>query len=245
MKKMKLILVALMALTVGTSWGQTTPHVAIGDILCESGNTVRREQWSSTSGETPIGIVFYVEYREDGWHGSAIALNEAHGLRWAYAGYDNTILGNTATTVVKEAVSDWNGAANTQYIVGEIGANLTEANYPALWYVKHYREEHTGENWYLPAMGQLHYLYGYIDEINATVVTLNEAQADIATPFAPCDDYPDGKWSYWPSTEYKQTYKMWFLNYNGDCADVASATSTAATPALKSDFKRVRAAIDF
>ena len=241
MKKMKLILVALMALTVGTSWGQTTtPHVAIGDILCDNGSTVRREDW--TTDKTPVGIVFYVEYGEDGWHGSAIALNEAHGLRWADANYDNTILGNTATTVVKEAVSDWNGAANTQYIVEIIGANLTEANYPALWYVKHYREEHTGENWYLPAMGQLHYLYGYIDEINATAEVLGSG---IATPFAAADDYPDGKWSYWPSTEYKQIYKMWFLNYNGDCADVASATSTTATPALKSDFRRVRAAIDF
>ena len=241
MKKSKLILMALMLLGIGATWGQTTtPHVAIGDILCDDGSTVRREQWSSTSGETPIGIVFYVEYREDGWHGSAISLEEAHHLRWAYAGYDNTILGNTATTVVKEAVSDWNGAANTQYIVEKIGENLTEANYPALYYVTS-----LGTGWYLPAMGQLHYLYGYIDEINATAAVLNAAFANTATPFAAGEDYPNGKWSYWPSTEYKQAYKMWFLNYNGDCADVASATSTAATPALKSDFMRVRAAIDF
>lgn len=227
-----------MALTVGTSWGQTTaPHVAIGDILCESGNTVRREQWSSTSGETPIGIVFYVEYREGGWHGSAISLEEAHHLRWADSGFDQTVLGSTATKVVKEAVSDWNGAANTQYIVGEIGANLTEASYPALYYATS-----LGTGWYLPAMGQLHYLYGYIDEINATVEVLG---SEMATPFAAGEDCSDGKWSYWPSTEYKQAYMMWFLNYNGDCADVASATSTAATPALKSDYKRVRAAIDF
>ena len=233
-----------MALTVGTSWGQTTtPHVAIGDILCDDGSTVRREDW--TADKTPIGIVFYVEYREGGWHGSAISLEEAHHLRWADSGFDQTVLGSTATTVAKEAVSDWNGAANTQYIVEKIGANLTEAYYPTLWYVKHYREEHTGENWYLPAMGQLHYLYGYIDEINATAEVLNAASANTATPFAAAADCPDGKWSYWPSTEYKQAYKMWFLNYNGDCADVASATSTGATPALKSDYKRVRAAIDF
>lgn len=244
MKKMKLILVALMALTVRTSWGQTTtPHVAIGDILCDNGSTVRREDW--TADKTPVGIVFYVEYRDDAWHGSAIALNEAHGLRWADANYDNTILGNTATTVVKEAVSDWNGAANTQYIVEKIGANLTEANYPALWYVKHYREEHTGENWYLPAMGQLHYLYGYIDEINATVEVLNAVSANTATPFAAADDCPDGKWSYWPSTEYKQAYKMWFLNYNGDCANDANDAARTATPAQKAEPKRVRAAIDF
>ena len=241
MKKSKLILMALMLLGIGATWGQTTtPHVAIGDILCESGNTVRREQWSSTSGETPIGIVFYVEFREGGWHGSAIALNEAHGLRWADAGYDNTILGNTATTVVKEAVSDWNGAANTQYIVGKIGANLTEANYPTLWYVTS-----LGTDWYLPAMGQLHYLYGYIDEINATAEVLNAASSNTATLFAAGEDFPNGNWSYWPSTEYKQAYKMWFLNYNGDCADAAADASATATPALKADYKRVRAAIDF
>lgn len=239
--KRKLILIVLMALGLGTAWGQATPpHVAIGDILCDDNTTVRREDWATTTAKTPVGIVFYVEYRDGAWHGSAIGLGEAHDLRWADANYDNTILGNTATTVVKEAVSDMDGAANTQTLVSKIGTDLTAANYPALYYATQ-----QGAGWYLPAMGQLHYLYGYIDEINATVVTLNEAQADIATPFAPGDDYPDGKWSYWPSTEYKQTYKMWFLNYNGDCADVASATSTAATPALKSDFKRVRAAIDF
>lgn len=238
MKKMKLILMALMALTVGTSWGQTTtPHVAIGDILCESGNTVRREQWSSTSGETPIGIVFYVEYREGGWHGSAIALNEAHGLRWADAGFDNTIWGTTATTTVKDAVSDWNGATNTQYIVGRIGENLTQVNYPALYYVTS-----LGTDWYLPAMGQLHYLYGYIDEINATAAVLGSG---IATPFAAGEDFPNGDWSYWPSTEYNQAYKMWFLNYNGDCANDANDAARTATPAQKAEFKRVRAAIDF
>ena len=240
--KRKLILIVLMALGLRTAWGQTTPpHVAIGDILCDDNTTVRREDWATAAGKTPVGIVFYVEYRNDAWHGSAIGLHEAHHLRWADAGFDNTILGNTATTVVKEAVSDMDGAANTQYIVEKIGANLTAANYPALYYATQ-----QGTGWYLPAMGQLHYLYGYIDEINATVATLNVAQANTATPFAPAsDDFPDGKWSYWPSTEYKQAYKMWFLNYNGDCADVASATITTATPALKSDFKRVRAAFDF
>ena len=233
--KKKLILIVLMALGLRTAWGQTTPpHVAIGDILCDDGTTVRREEW--TADKTPVGIVFYVEYRDGAWHGSAIGLGEAHHLRWADAGFDNTILGNTATTVVKEAVSDWNGAANTQYIVEKIGANLTEANYPALYYATQ-----QGTGWYLPAMGQLHYLYGYIDEINTTVATLNVAQANTATLFAPGDDFPDGKWSYWPSTEYKQAYKMWFLNYNGDCA----TSSATATPAQKAEFKRVRAAIDF
>ena len=233
-----------MLLGIGTTWGQTMPHVAIGDILCDDNTTVRREDWSA-SGKTPIGIVFYVEYREGGWHGSAISLEEAHHLRWADSGFDQTVLGSTATKVVKEAVSDWNGAANTQYIVEKIGANLTEANYPALWYVKHYREEHTGENWYLPAMGQLHYLYGYIDEINATVEVLNAVSANTATPFAAADDCPDGKWSYWPSTEYKQAFKMWFLNYNGDCANAAADVAATATPAQKAERKRVRAAIDF
>ena len=241
--KKKLILIVLMALGLGTAWGQTTPpHVAIGDILCDDGSTVRREDWATTTGKTPVGIVFYVEYREGGWHGSAIALKEAQGRLWANSGYDNTILGNTATTVVKEAVSDWNGAANTQYIVEKIGENFTEANYPALWYVKHYRMDHTDENWYLPAMGQLHYLYGYIDEINATAEVLGTG---VATPFAAGEDFPNGDWSYWPSTEYKQAYKMWFLNYNGDCANAAADATATATPADKSDPKRVRAAIDF
>ena len=244
--KRKLILIVLMALGLGTAWGQATPpHVAIGDILCDDNTTVRREDWATKTAKTPVGIVFYVEYRNGAWHGSAIGLGEAHHLRWADANYDDIILGNTATTVVKEAVSDWNGAANTQYIVEIIGANLTEANYPALWYVKHYREEHTGENWYLPAMGQLHYLYGYIDEINATVTTLNVAKANTATPFASGDDFPEGNWSYWPSTEYKQAYKMWFLNYNGDCANAAADAAATATPAQKAERKRVRAAIDF
>ena len=240
--KKKLILSVLMALGLGTAWGQTTPHVAIGDILCESGNTVRREQWSSTSGETPIGIVFFVEFRAGDWHGSAIALKEAHDCLWANAGHDEAILGKTATTVVNEAVRDWNGAANTQYIVEKIGENFTEANYPALWYVKHYRMEHTDENWYLPAMGQLHYLYGYIDEINATAEVLGTG---VATPFAAGEDFSNGDWSYWPSTEYKQAYKMWFLNYNGDCASDANDAARTATPAQKADLKRVRAAIDF
>lgn len=239
--KRKLILIVLMALGLRTAWGQATPpHVAIGDILCDDNTTVRREDWATTKAKTPVGIVFYVEYRDGAWHGSAIGLGEAHHLRWADANYDNTILGNTATTVVKVAVSDMDGAANTQTLVSKIGTDLTAANYPALYYATQ-----QGTGWYLPAMGQLHYLYGYIDEINATVTTLNVAKANTATPFAAGDDFPDGQWSYWPSTEYKQAYKMWFLNYNGDCANAAADAAATATPAQKAEFKRVRAAIDF
>ena len=75
--KRKLILIVLMALGLGTAWGQATPpHVAIGDILCDDNTTVRREEW--TADKTPIGIVFYVEYRDGAWHGSAIGLGRAN-----------------------------------------------------------------------------------------------------------------------------------------------------------------------
>ena len=236
---------ALMALAVGTSWGQTTPHVAIGDILCSDNSTVRREDWPA-SGKTPIGIVFYVEYSDsDGkWHGSAIHLSEAHDLMWAGAGSATSTIGSNATNVVKVAVSDWDGAGNTSEMVGKIGSSsLTSSKYPVLYYVN----KTLGGQWYLPAMGQLHYLYGYIDEINRTVEELNSKASGTAVAFGPAeDDFPSGNWSYWPSTEYDAS-SMWFLNYNGDCAGVPNPIDEGctATPAAKSNQMRVRAAIDF
>lgn len=218
MTKKKIFMFLLLSLCLGSVMGQQ-PHVAIGDILCSDGSTVRRENWPMGS-KTAVGVVFYVYKVDNQWHGWALHLEESSGDKtryWASSGYDNNNI-NSPIPVKKDAVSDMDGAGNTRKAFETI-PNLLK--YPAYSYVNIKREE-DGREWYLPALGQLHYLYAQLIEVNLTLKKLGKTQITSDT------------FSYWSSTEYDAA-NAWYLNYNGSCGNYAD----------KSARKSVRAVIDF
>lgn len=216
MTKKKIFMFLLLGLCLGSVMGQQ-PHVAIGDILCSDGSTVRRENW--TGSKTAIGVVFYVHKVDNEWHGWALHLKESSGSDtkyWASSGYGDIEI-NTPIPVKKDAVSDMDGAGNTSKAFVAISNIL---KYPAYSYANIMRQE-DGNEWYLPALGQLHYLYAQLIEVNLTLEMLGKTQIT-------------GSFSYWSSTEY-DAKNAWYLNYDGSCGNYAAKTAR----------KSVRAVMDF
>lgn len=223
-----MFILLLLGFWLGSAMGQQ-PHVAIGDILCSDGSTLRRENWSGASAEkTPIGIVFYVERKEGVWHGWALNLNESERIFWADNGYSNRNF-NTPITDKAAAVSDTLGIANTNTVFALLsGTELTEWNYPAYHYIEGLRA--TDTRWYLPALGQLNYLYAQIPEINLTVDVLNSVAPNTAKRI---EGDADGTFSYWPSTEYNEGF-IWYLNYDGGCAQTGDKSAYRRARAVRS-----------
>ncbi len=180
---------ALILLLIGTLVPSLKAQVAVGDILCE-GDVVMSPGVYTGSGATAIGVVFYVD--GTGQHGWAVALQDAGSFSWGPNNND-TPLGNY--TNKREAIYDLNGYQNTQ-VVRQCGTN-----YPAFYAVDF-------ENgWYVPAIGQLNYLYGNLVEVNASLERVG------GTPFS-----MDGDWRYWSSTEYS-AYDAWSLYSTGELSN--------------------------
>ena len=181
-KLLKLTLLALLTWAAVPTLNAQTAHV--GDILCE-GNLIYPPSTYPASGATAIGVVFYVD--QTGQHGWAVALQDAGSYTWG-CGSDMPLpnYGNK-----RQAIYDLDGYENTR-IVRE---NCT--NSPAFYAVDF-------ENgWYVPALGQLNYLYGNLVEVNASL------QVAGGTPFG------NGSWLYWSSTESSSNY-AWYLSSSGE-----------------------------
>ena len=149
--------------------------VNIGDILCTDGSIVAPEAYAS-SGRTAKGIVFYVD--ETNLHGWAVHLQYQGSLPWSTERQDIPGLNNYFR--FREAITDFDGYENTRIIRAAGNA----AWYPAAWAVDF------DDGWYLPAAGQIRYLYGYIPEINNSIGIVG------GEPFTLSDD-----WWLWASTE--------------------------------------------
>lgn len=181
----KLTLALLLTSAVPTLTAQVA-HV--GDILCE-GNAIISPANYPSSGATAIGVVFYVD--NTGQHGWAVALQDAGEYTWG-CNYSDTPLPNY--TNKRQAVYDLDGYENTR-IVRE---NCTGS--PAFYAVDF-------ENgWYVPAIGQLNYLYGNLVEVNAS---LQVAGGSV---------FPATEWNYWSSTEYSSGL-AWCLHSSGELFD--------------------------
>lgn len=154
----------------------------IGDILCEGDAIVSPANYPS-SGATAIGVVFYVD--NTGQHGWAVALQDAGEYRWGADGSD-TPLPNYVNK--RQAIYDLDGYTNT-LIVRE-----HSTDHPAFYAVDF-------ENgWYVPAIGQLNYLYGNLVEVNASL------QVAGGSTFS-----ATGIGRYCSSTEFSQ-YCAWYLS---------------------------------
>lgn len=177
----KLMLALLLTAAVPT----LTAQVHVGDILCE-GNAIISPANYPSSGATAIGVVFYVD--NTGQHGWAVALEDAGKYQWGCRGSDMPLPNYTNK---RQAIYDLDGYENTR-IVRE---NCTGS--PAFYAVDF-------ENgWYVPAIGQLNYLYGNLVEVNAS---LQVAGGSV---------FPATEWKYWSSTEYA-SYGAWYWHSSGE-----------------------------
>ena len=157
----------------------------VGDILCE-GNAIVSPANYPSSGATAIGVVFYVD--NTGQHGWAVALQDAGSFRWGCNNYDMPLPNYTNK---RQAIYDLDGYENTR-IVRE---NCTDS--PAFYAVDF-------ENgWYVPAIGQLNFLYANLVEVNTS---LRVAGGSV---------FPASEWRYWSSTE-NSSYNAWRMHSSGE-----------------------------
>ena len=167
------------------SFGQT---VNIGDILCTDGSIVKPVQFVS-SGKTAKGIVFYVD--DSNQHGWAVHLNYQGSTLWSPDSHDIPELPNFWK--FRDAINDFDGYENTRKIRQAGNWNT----YPAAWAVDF------DHGWYLPAAGQIRYLYGYIPEVNLSLEIVGGEPFDLS-----------GNWWLWASTECGAE-DAWDINYQG------------------------------
>ena len=155
----------------------------IGDILCEGDLIVSPASYNANT-HTAIGVVFYVD--QTGQHGWAIALQDEGEFYWGPL--NDTRLPNYSN--MRQAIYDLDGYQNTQ-IVRAYSSSYTAFNVVDF------------ENgWYLPAIGQLNYLYGNLLEINNGLALAGGTIFDFTVL------------GYWSSTEYSSDF-AWILQMDG------------------------------
>lgn len=157
----------------------------IGDILCEGDLIVSPANYNANT-HTAIGVVFYVD--QTGQHGWAVALQDAGSYAWGCHGSDMPLPNYTNQ---RQAIYDLDGYENTR-IVRENCLNS----------VAFYAVDFAN-GWYVPAIGQLNYLYGNLSEVNASLQMVE------GTTFG------SNLWYYVSSTEISNSY-AWSLRSNGE-----------------------------
>ena len=162
--------------------------VNIGDILCTDGSIVSYEAFPN-SGKTAKGIVFYVDATNQ--HGWAVHLDYQGSVLWSPDYHDIPTLPNYQE--FRDAINDFNGYENTRKIRQAGDSSI----YPAAWVVDF------DHGWYLPAAGQIRYLYGYIPEVNRTLQLVGGQTFDLSS-----------NWWIWASTECSAE-DAWDINYQG------------------------------
>ena len=166
----------------------------IGDILCEGNYVVSPANFNASS-DSPIGVVFYVD--NVGKHGWAIDLQDAGSFTWG-PNNQNTPLTNYNNSD-RLAIYDLDGYRNTEVIYAAYHDNdsIFNTDYQAFSAVDF-------ENgWYLPAIGQLNYLYGNLIDVNSGIYLAGGAPIETGI-----------NWRYWSSTEHG-SQGAWFLQASG------------------------------
>ena len=117
-----------------------------------------------------------------------------------------------------QALCDMNGKSNTNILVNLSAINTqtsgafenVQANYPAAMACHMYHTSGTNQgDWYLPAMGELGYLYARAKKINETLVSLGSSAVTYGVP---TDWDKLGSW-LWSSSEYSGHFSRTLANY--------------------------------
>lgn len=202
MKRSAFVLALLMLAAMPFAQAQ----VAVGDILCSDGQILTTSTYPS-SGATAIGVVFYVD--GTGQHGWAVALQDAYSVTTYWGPSGDSPLGNYSD--MRQAIYDLDGYQNTQVVLQSYSNHL---------YAFSHIDFENG--WYMPAIGQLNYLYGNLVEVNASLTLVG------GVPFS-----INGGWQYWSSTESSYG-NSWCLYITGELKSCS-----------KHSYSRVRGAINF
>ena len=165
------------------------PLIAVGDILCTDGTTVKPAAFAA-SGKTALGVVFYVD--NTGEHGWAVHLNDQElSAAWTPSEQyvDISTLDNYANA--RQAMMDLDGYTNTQKIFAATDLSTCPA--------AHAVDFENG--WYMPSAGQMRLLFSEIIKVNDALQIVN------GTPF-PMDD----AFFYWTSTECNQNQAFYMIS---------------------------------
>ena len=177
MQNNNLLKKAILALLLCMATPCVNAQIAhIGDILCTTGVYVSPAEYEA-SGLEAMGVIFYVD--ETGQHGWAIALEDEGSFKWTDGSID-TPLPNYST--VRAAIYDIDGMFNTQEILNW--------NNPNGYTFYAFEAVDVANGWYLPAIGQLNYLYGNLVEVNDGLSATGGTVFDMTS-----------SWNYWSSTE--------------------------------------------
>ena len=200
----KLLKKMLLALVVCVAAPCAKAQVAhVGDILCEGDLIVSPANYNASS-HTAIGVVFYVD--QTGQHGWAVALEDVGNYTWGSNGSDTPLSNYTNK---RQAIYDLDGYENTR-IVRE-----HSTDHPAFYAVDF-------ENgWYVPAIGQLNYLYGNLVEVNESLTAVGGAVFNVG-----------GGWTYWSSTEFSANH-AWYLSSSGELDYYYSKTTSRSVRGVR------------
>lgn len=216
-KKLKIALLLIFALAGFVQAQQRPENVAIGDIFCSNGDILMPDAYTAAGRTDGIGVVFYVD--GTGQHGWITYYKHSSStLKWAanppYHAtgvnfYEKTRVPSDAS---KSLIKDLDGKGNTAEIVNE--PDYSEANYPACYYATHVVDD---GNWYLPAAGQLNFMYAYTPVLNASLEKIS-GYNPILNNTTSANGSNDS--NYWSSDEYGTTVsgetKAWIIQHHGD-----------------------------
>lgn len=184
--KKNLLKQAILALLLTAAVPTLTAQVHVGDILCE-GNLIYPPSTYPVSGATAIGVVFYVD--NTGQHGWAVALEDAGSFAWGCFGTDMP-LPNYGDK--RQAIHDLDGYENTRIVRENCMDTLA------------FYSIDFANGWYVPAIGQLNYLYGNLVEVNYSLKIVNGNELENSE-----------SWHYWSSTE-NANYYSWYIASSGE-----------------------------
>lgn len=169
----------------------------IGDVYCEDGSFLVRENINDGNKDQIRGIVFWVNSDPEasaGNRGWVVAL-EGRPMQWAKPGTreaEECVTGISFASA-GEALADTSGYTHTMAMKNSSGYNPD--NCEAAQYCWAYRAD-KGENWYLPAVGQLRMMFDAWKEIVETYWVIN-AEAKLNKWYLPDYDV-----EYLSSSEY-------------------------------------------
>ena len=192
---------------VKTSGVAPTPdNVFVGDIITSNNIVVKPSQWMEAEIQNleAIGVV----YAKNNDSVRVVSLDEYTNIPW---GASRFTTGQYATSY-SEARTKMNGKAMTDALVAynNSQANPTEANYVAAL-----KAREKGENWYLPAEGELYTLGTNLSNVNYAIDVAGGTEID-------ADSY------YWSVTE-RSADRAWASLGTGT-QDDSKATSHIVRP---------------
>ncbi len=197
-KKLLKHLILALLLTAAVPYAKSqVAHV--GDILCTTGVYVSPAEFDD-SGLEAMGVIFYVD--ATGQHGWAVALENAGSYSIGQASASSLPI----FTSVRTAIYDLNGQFNTQEILNY----YTNYGYS---YPQWFQTLHVADGWYLPAIGQLNYLYGNLMEVNNGLDSVDGVEFNMSS-----------SWEYMSSTRGYVSGCTWTLKSSGAIEYVSSSS---------------------